>query len=130
MTILLFTFLLLTTPQQRETVVIHELYRLRNEHKADSAEYLFADTVQVYMKYMRNVPRHKITEADRQFWKAHPNNKFEITSPIEVRIENGQSVATFTGKEYLDGKSFVKEKIEIRFDRRYKILSMRGSRVK
>ena len=61
-----------------EIKLVNELFRLRNEHKADSAELYFADTVQVYMKYMRNVPKKKITQSDKSFWKAHPKNKFEI----------------------------------------------------
>ena len=60
-----------------EITIVNELFRLRNEHKADSAELLYADTVMVYMKYLRNIPRRVITKADKSFWKAHPKNKFE-----------------------------------------------------
>src|SRR5687768_18378293 len=89
--------------QQREINIVQELFRLRNEHQADSAELLYADTVLVYMKYLRNIPRKKITESDKLFWKAHPKNKFEITQPVQILLKNGTATAIIHGKEYLDG---------------------------
>lgn len=112
--------------QTTETAIVQELFRLRNEHKADSAERFFADTVKVYMKYMRNVPRQKITQSDKAFWKAHPRNKFEMTAPVQVIANAGSTTAIITGKEYLDGTSFKYERIEIKFDRNKKIYSYRG----
>lgn len=116
--------------ERTEVQLLKELYRLRNEHKADSAEKFFADTVKVYMKYMRNVPKKKITESDKQFWKAHPKNKFEITEPIRLIDGAGNTTAIVEGKEYLDGTSFQYERIEIVFDRYKKIISLRGFRLK
>lgn len=118
-------------PQERTAKeIIHELFRLRNEHKADSAELFFADTVKVYMKYLRNVPRKTITKSDKAFWKAHPRNKFEMTAPVELKTTGGVTTAIITGKEYLDGTSFRKERIEIRLDRRMKIYYYRGFSLK
>jgi len=109
-----------------EKKIVQDLFRLRNEHKADSAEQYFADTVLVYMKYLRNVPRKTITKSDRSFWKAHPKNKFEITAPVQVTTRNGITTAIVLGKEYLDGVNFQYEKIEIKFNRDKKIISYRG----
>ncbi|MBK6385257.1 MAG: hypothetical protein IPP02_10680 [Chitinophagaceae bacterium] len=109
-----------------ELQIVHELFRLRNEHKADSAEQYFADTVKVYMKYLKNVPRKIITKSDKSFWKAHPKNKFEMIKPIEIMTTAGITMAIVIGKEYLDGASFKYEKIEIKFDRNKKIFSFRG----
>lgn len=116
--------------ERKEIQIVKELYRLRNEHKADSAELYFADTVKVYMKYMRNVPKRKITESDKQFWKTHPKNKFEITEPIRLIDGTGNTKAIVVGKEYLDGSSFQYERIEIVFDRYKKIISLRGFKLK
>lgn len=117
--------------QEREEMkIVHELFRLRNEHKADSAELYFADTVLVYMKYLRNVPKKKITESDKSFWKAHPKNKFEITAPVQITVLAGITTATIFGKEYLDGTAFQYERIEIKFDRNKKINSFRGFALK
>ena len=116
--------------QDQEIKIVHELFRLRNEHKADSAELLYADMVLVYMKYMRNVPRRRITEVDKAFWKAHPKNKFEITEPVQVSKKNGIATAIIKGKEYLDGKTFRKERIEIKFDSKKKIIFFRGYSIK
>ena len=113
-----------------EIKLVNELFRLRNEHKADSAELYFADTVQVYMKYMRNVPKKKITQSDKSFWKAHPKNKFEMTEPVRPSDQSGITTATIIGKEYLDGKDFKYEKIEIKFNRNKKIISYRGFNIK
>ncbi len=113
-----------------EIKLVNELFRLRNEHKADSAELYFADTVQVYMKYMRNVPKKKITQSDESFWKAHPKNKFEITEPIRLSDQSGITTATIIGKEYLDGKEFKYERIEIKFNQNKKIISYRGFNIK
>ena len=115
-------------PEQErvEIKIVHELFRLRNEHKADSAEQYYAGTVRVYMKYLRNVPRKKITQSDKSFWKAHPKNKFEITAPVQIRLVAGITTATIIGKEYLDGTTFQYERIEIKFDRDKKINSFRG----
>ncbi len=124
--ILTFSLVTIAYGQKQEIQIVEELFRLRNEHKADSAELLYADTVQVYMKYLRNIPRPKITAADKAFWKSHPRNKFEITEPIRIKTENGLSTATIKGKEYLDGSSYKKERIEIRFDANKKIISFRG----
>ncbi len=112
--------------ERPEIKIVNDLFRLRNEHKADSAELFFADTVQVYMKYMRNVPKQKITQSDKNFWKAHPKNKFEITAPVQISELSGITIATIYGKEYLDGKDFKNEKIEIKFNRKKKIISYRG----
>ena len=109
-----------------EIKIVYELFRLRNEHKADSAEQYYADTVRVYMKYLRNVPRKKITQSDKSFWKSHPKNKFEITAPLQIRDVAGITTVTIIGKEYLDGSAFQYEKIEIKFDRDKKIYSYRG----
>jgi hypothetical protein len=118
-------------PQERvEIQIIRELYRLRNEYKADSAEQFFADTVKVYMKYLRNVPKRTITESDRKFWKAHPKNKFEITEPIRLIESGGTTTAIVVGKEYLDGTHFQYERIEIVFNRLKKIISFRGFNLK
>lgn len=119
-----------TAQERTEVQLVKELYRLRNEHKADSAEQFFADTVKVYMKYMRNVPKKKITESDKQFWKAHPKNKFEITEPIRLMDGTVNTTAIVVGKEYLDGTNFQYERIEIVFDRYKKIISLRGFRLK
>ena len=89
--------------QRPEIKLVQELFRLRNEHKADSAEHYFADTVQVYMKYLRNISRKKITQADKIFWQAHPKNKFEITGPLHISDNRGITTVTITGKEYLNG---------------------------
>ncbi|MEI2738104.1 MAG: hypothetical protein V9F01_04915 [Chitinophagaceae bacterium] len=114
--------------EKEEIKIVHELFRLRNEHKADSAEQYFADTVKVYMKYLRNVPKKKITQSDKSFWKAHPNNRFEITAPVQITVVAGITTATIVGKEYLDGTTFQYEKIEIKFDSNKKINSFRGFR--
>lgn len=116
--------------ERMEIQIIKELYRFRNAHMADSAEQFFADTVKVYMKYLRNVPKKKITESDRKFWKSHPNNRFEITGPIKITDGEERSTAIFTGKEYLDGSGFQNERIEIVFDRNKKIISLRGFNLK
>lgn len=112
--------------QRTELQIIHDLFRLRNEHKADSAEQYYADTVKVYMKYLRNIPKKKITQSDKGFWKAHPGNKFEIVKPVQIIQKTGVTTAIIYGKEYLDGKEFMYEKIEIRFDRNKKINYYRG----
>jgi hypothetical protein len=112
--------------ERTEIKIVHELFRLRNEHKADSAEQYFSDTVLVYMKYLKNIPKKKITQSDKIFWKAHPKNKFEITAPVQITVVAGITTATIIGKEYLDGKAFQYEKIEIKFDRDKKINSFRG----
>lgn len=114
------------TPQRIELQIVHDLFRLRNEHKADSAEKYFADTVAVYMKYLRNVPKQKITQSDKQFWKLHPQNTFEITAPVKITENGGIVTATIFGKEYLDGSSFQRERIEIKFNRNKKIFYYRG----
>lgn len=113
--------------QQRiELQIVDDLFRLRNEHKADSAEQYFADTVTVYMKYLRNVSKKTITQTDKQFWKAHPKNKFEITKPVTITDAAGVSTAIIIGKEYLDGEDFQLERIEIKFNRNKKIYYYRG----
>lgn len=116
--------------ERPEIKIVHELFRLRNDHKADSAEQYFADTVLVYMKYLRNVPKKIITQADKSFWAVHPKNKFEITAPIQITTVGDIITAIIYGKEYLDGKDFQYEKIEIKFDGNKKINYFRGSRWK
>jgi hypothetical protein len=119
-----------TKQERTEIEIVHELFRLRSEHKADSAEKYFADTVLMYMKYLKNVPKKKITQSDKTFWKAHPGNKFEITGPVQLTIKGGRTTAIIIGKEYLDGVSFQFERIEIKFDRNKKINSFRGFKLK
>ncbi|MDZ4792840.1 MAG: hypothetical protein SGI83_01050 [Bacteroidota bacterium] len=104
-----------------ELKIVQELFRLRNEQKADSAEQYFADTVKVYMKYLRNIPKQTITKLDRSFFKAHPRNKFEITTPVQLTRKNGITTAIIIGKEYLDGTNFNYERIEIKFNHNRKI---------
>ena len=116
--------------ERPEIKIVKKLFRLRNEHKADSAEQYYADTVRVYMKYLRNVPRKIITQSDKSFWKAHPKNKFEMTFPVQIMVVAGITTATIIGKEYLDGTAFQYEKIEIKFDRDKKIYSYRAFRWK
>ena len=116
--------------ERTEIQIVQDLFRLRNEHKADSAEQYFADIVKLYMKYLRNVPKKKITQSDYKFWKAHPKNKFEITEPERLSIRDGATTAIIVGKEYLDGTSFQYERIEIVFDRNKKIISFRGFKLK
>lgn len=120
------------SPEQEppELTIVQELFRLRNEHKADSAALYFADTVRVYMKYLRNVPKRVVTQSDKNFWKAHPNNKFEMTAPVQLVSRAGVTTAIIIGKEYLDGTSFKYERIEIKFDRNRKIFSFRGFSLK
>ena len=128
-----FSFFYLSAEYNQEGVeirLLNELFRLRNEHKADSAELYFADTVQVYMKYMRNVPREKITQSDKDFWKAHPKNKFEMSEPVRLSDKSGVTTATNIGKEYLNAKDFKYERIEIMFNRNKKIISYRGFNIK
>lgn len=112
--------------RQAEDKLVLELFRLRNEHKADSAERYYADTVKVYMKYLRNVPRRVITQSDKAFWKAHPHNKFEITAPLKLTRSAEGTAVIISGKEYLDGTTFRYERIEIRFNRAGKIYYYRG----
>ena len=107
--------------ERPEIKIVHELFRLRNEHKADSAEQYFADTVLVYMKDLRNIPRQTITRLDKSFFKSHPKNKFEMTRAVELNTKDGIVTAIIIGKEYLDGTTFKYERIEIKFDRNRKI---------
>jgi hypothetical protein len=116
--------------ERKEITIVYELFRLRNEHKADSAEQYFADTVLVYMKYLKNVPKKRITQSDKSFWRSHPKNKFEISEPVKITVVAGITTATIIGKEYLDGNAFQNEKIEIKFDRDKKINSFRGFKLK
>ncbi|MBK8952905.1 MAG: hypothetical protein IPM85_12100 [Chitinophagaceae bacterium] len=113
--------------QGTEREIVYDLFRLRNEHKADSAEGYLADTVQVYMKNLRNVPRRIVTMSDKTFWKAHPGNRFEITVPVQLTTKAGITTAIVVGKEYLDGTTFQYERIEIRFNRSKKIYYYRGT---
>ncbi len=135
MTFFLYLYLALVTTgilqpapvqERTEKEMVYELFRLRNEHKADSAEQYYADIVQVYMKHFRNVSRQTITKSDKAFFKAHPKYKFEITEPVQVTIVAGVTKATIIGKEYLDGKDIIHEKIELRFDRNKKIIYFRA----
>lgn len=119
-----------TTQDPPELTIVQELFRLRNEHKADSAAHYFADTVRVYMKYLRNVPKGVVTQSDKNFWKAHPNNKFEMTAPVQIVVKAGITTAIITGKEYLDGTSFQYERIELKFDHNRKIYFFRGFSLK
>ena len=128
--ILITGFLARESQQRPEIEIVQELFRFRNEHKADSAELLYADTVLVYMKSMRNIPRTKITILDRQFWKAHPRNRFDITAPVQVSVVKGVTTAVIFGNEFLDGTASKKERIEIRFDRNRKINYFRAYNVK
>lgn len=114
-------------PAERQVL---ELFRLRNEHKADSAERFYADTVKVYMKFLRNIPRRVITKSDKAFWKTHPRNKFEITGPLKVTETGEGTTVTFTGNEYLDGTAYLPERIEIRFNKAGKIYYYRGFSLK
>jgi hypothetical protein len=107
--------------ERMEIKIVHELFRLRNEQKADSAEQYFADTVAVYMKDLRNIPKQTITRLDKIFFTSHPKNKFEITTPVELSTKDGIVTAIIIGKEYLDGTTFKYERIEIKFDRNRKI---------
>jgi len=107
--------------ERPEIKIVHELFRLRNEQKADSAEQYFADTVLVYMKDLRNVPKQTITRLDKIFFKSHPKNKFEMTTPVEITTKDGIITAIIMGKEYLDGTTFKYERIEIKFDRNRKV---------
>jgi hypothetical protein len=117
--------------QERDEIkIVNELFRLRNEHKADSAEQYFADTVLVYMKYFKNVPKKIITKSDKNFWKTHPNNKFEITAPVQVTNRSGITTVIVIGKEYLDGVTFQYERIELKFNRNKKIISFKGFKLK
>jgi hypothetical protein len=126
-----FSNLQLLNHQERiEIKIVQDLFRLRNEHKADSAEKYFADTVQVYMKYMRNVPKQKITQSDKSFWKAHPKNRFEMTEPVQLNDREGITTATIIGKEYLDGTDYKYERIEIKFNRNKKIYHYRAYNTK
>lgn len=133
MKLILYVFFAIATTasfregQDRDEIkIVQELFRLRNEHKADSIEQYYADTVKVYMKYLRNVPRKTITQSDKNFWKSHPKNKFEITEPLQITDAAGIATVTIFGKEYLDGTSFQYEKIEIKLNRDKKIFSFRG----
>lgn len=114
--------------ERPEIKIVHELFRLRNEHKADSAEQYFADTVLVYMKYLRNVSKETITKLDRSFFKSHPKNKFEMTAPVQIITKSGITSAIIIGKEWLDGKDPQYERIEIRFDRDKKINYFRAAK--
>ena len=116
--------------ERAELKIVHELFRLRNEHKADSAEQYFADTVLVYMKYLRNVTKETITKLDRSFFKSHPKNKFEMTTPVQLITKSGITSAIIIGKEYLDGKDPQYERIEIKFDRDKKINYFRAAKLK
>lgn len=116
--------------QQEEIRIVQELFRLRNERKADSAEQYFADTVKVYMKYLRNVPKQTITRLDKVFFKSYPKNKFVMTKPVQVVTKNGITSAIIIGKEYLNGTTFKYERIEIRFDRNRKINYFRAANIK
>jgi hypothetical protein len=118
------------TQHAEEKKIIHELFRLRNEGKPDSVEHFYADTVKVYMKTLRNVPKQTITKLDRIFFKQHPKNKFEMTKPVEIVMKDGIVAAIIIGKEFLDGTSFKYERIEIRFNRRGKIDYFRAFNIK
>ena len=120
------TFYPAQAQERKEIKIVEELFRLRNEHKADSAEQYYADTVLVYMKYLKNIPRKIISQSDKSFWRTHPKNKFEITAPIKLIEVSGVITVTVIGKEYLDGKKFQREKIEIKFDKKGRIYSFRG----
>lgn len=85
MTILLYLLLTCTTAGKNEQVntlqneeikIVHKLFRLRNEHKADSAEQYFADTVLVYMKYLRNVSKKRSRRATEAFGR--PTRKINL----------------------------------------------------
>ncbi len=111
-----------------EINIVNELFRLRNEHKADSAEILYADTVLVYMKYLRDIPKKIVTQSDKSFWTAHPHNKFEMTAPVQISTVEGITTAIIIGKEYLDGTDFIYERIEIKFNRDKKINYFRAKK--
>jgi hypothetical protein len=109
-----------------EKNIIVALFRLRNEHNAVAAGHFFADTVAVYMKNLRNVPKAVVVNSDKTFWKNHPRNRFQITAPIIIETKKEYTKATIYGNEYLDGLHFQKERIEIRLNGQQKIYYYRG----
>lgn len=132
MPFILYILFLLNTPAQipEETKIVNEVFRLRNEQKPDSVEQYLADTVKVYMKYLRNVPKQTITKLDREFFKKHPRNKFEMTAPVTLSTKDGIVTAIIIGKEFLDGESYKYERIEIKFNRNRKIDHFRAYNLK
>ena len=106
--------------------IVTGLFRLRNEHKADSIEKLYSDTLLTYFKYLKNISKKEVTKSDKHYWATITKDKFIITEPVQIISDSSQTKAIIIGKQYQDGKVFLNERVEIQFDSNKKINSIRG----
>lgn len=61
-----------------------EYIRLRNEHKADSMELFYADTLARYFKNIKNSSKSDATQSDKRYWRSFPNDEYVITGPVQI----------------------------------------------
>jgi hypothetical protein len=106
--------------------IVTELFRLRNEHKADSIELLYSDTVKSYFKNLKNVSKNIITKSDKQYWTKYKSDNFNITDPIQIVIDSLGDKAIVKGRQCYDEKRCYDEIVEIGFDLTKKINYVRA----
>jgi hypothetical protein len=113
---------------QRDSLIsiVTELFRLRNEHKADTIEKLYSDTLLTYFKYFKNVSKKEVTKSDKHYWATFSKDKFIFTEPVQIILDSSQTKAVVIGKQYQDGTNFLNERVEIQFDKHRKINSVRA----
>lgn len=106
--------------------IITKYFRFRNEHKADSTELLYADTVISYFKNLKNISKTTITASDKQYWAKYKADNFFITDPIQIILNSIGNRAIVKGRQCFDEKKCFDEFIEIHFDTDNKINYVRA----
>lgn len=116
---------------QDDTLItlVKKLFLYRNNHNAEDVETLLADTLEVYMKYFRNISKKEVTKSDKRYWAKFREDNFEITEPIQLLEQTGGTKAIVVGKQTNRSGASSKERIEIIFDANKKIKSIRGFRL-
>jgi len=107
-------------------LIVTKLFRLRNEHKADSIELLYSDTVKSYLKNLKNISKNIITKSDKHYWAKYKSDNFIITDPIQIIMNSLGDKAIVKGRQCYDEKRCYDEIVEIGFDSTRKINYVRA----
>lgn len=106
--------------------IVTKYFGFRNEHKADSAESLYADTVISYFKNLKNISKATITASDKQYWAKYKADNFLITDPIQIILNYAGDRAIVKGRQCFDEQKCFDEFVEIHFEANKKINYVRA----
>jgi len=106
--------------------IVKNYFKFRTMHDAEELDRYYADTVTNYFKNLKNCFKAEIKLSDTHYWAKYDKDVFKIASEPEIILNGILAKAIIKGQQCTIENDCIEEIVEIQFDTKNKIKSVKA----